>query len=155
MVRSRTRIPPEVRKTVSDFTRKVIGSEIVAKAAPDGYTLLLISTTHSVNPSLLRKLPYDPVKDFAPVTLITATPFMLAALVWQSSTRRLLVIFPLLTASRAAAFTSLSAAVSGSPNSERRPLVTLKFIVDSPLRERGFAAVAWKKVNAVMSLRFD
>ena len=55
----------------------IIGTELVAKSPPDGHTLLLISTTHAVNPALFRKLPYDPIKDFAPVTLITATPFML------------------------------------------------------------------------------
>ena len=57
----------------------IIGSEIVARAAPDGYTLLLISTTHAVNPSLFKKLPYDPVADFAPVTLIDSTPYVLVA----------------------------------------------------------------------------
>ena len=55
----------------------IIGTEIAAKSPPDGYTLLLISTTHAVNPSLFQKLPYDPIRDFAPVTLITSTPFML------------------------------------------------------------------------------
>ena len=55
----------------------IIGTEIVARAAPDGYTLLLISTTHAVNPSLFKKLPYDPVADFAPVTLVASTPFVL------------------------------------------------------------------------------
>ena len=55
----------------------IIGTELVARSPPDGYTLLLISTTHAVNPSLFQKLPYDPIKDFAPVTMITYTPFML------------------------------------------------------------------------------
>jgi tripartite-type tricarboxylate transporter receptor subunit TctC len=55
----------------------IIGTEIAAKSSPDGYTLLLISTTHAVNPSLFSKLPYDPIKDFAPVTMVASTPFML------------------------------------------------------------------------------
>ena len=55
----------------------IVGTQIAAESPPDGYTLLLISTTHAVNPSLFKKLPYDPIKDFAPVTLITSTPFML------------------------------------------------------------------------------
>jgi tripartite-type tricarboxylate transporter receptor subunit TctC len=50
-----------------------IGAEIVAKAPPDGYTLLLASTIHAINPSLYSKLPYDPVRDFTPVALIAAT----------------------------------------------------------------------------------
>ena len=55
----------------------IIGTEIAARSPADGYTLLLISTTHAVNPSLFPKLPYDPVRDFAPVTMLTSTPFML------------------------------------------------------------------------------
>jgi tripartite-type tricarboxylate transporter receptor subunit TctC len=48
----------------------IIGAEAAAKSAPDGYTALVAdSTTLAVNPSLYKKLPYDPVKDFAPVTL--------------------------------------------------------------------------------------
>ncbi|NBR27983.1 MAG: tripartite tricarboxylate transporter substrate binding protein, partial [Betaproteobacteria bacterium] len=56
----------------------IIGTELTAKAPPDGHTLLLISTTHAVNPSLFQNLPYDPIKDFTPVTMVVSTPFMLA-----------------------------------------------------------------------------
>ncbi len=52
----------------------VIGSEIAAQSAPDGYTVLLITTTHTVNPSLIAKLPYDTARDFAPVTLLASQP---------------------------------------------------------------------------------
>ena len=54
----------------------VIGSEALVKSPPDGYTVLLVVNTHVINPLLISKLPYDPVKDFAPVHLagaITAT----------------------------------------------------------------------------------
>src|SRR3954466_5493377 len=44
----------------------IIGSDAVAKAAPDGYTVLLTPTSHTINPALYSKLPYDTVKDFAP-----------------------------------------------------------------------------------------
>jgi tripartite-type tricarboxylate transporter receptor subunit TctC len=55
-----------------------IACEAVAKAAPDGYTVLVTTgTTHSANPSLFRKLPYDPVKDFIPVTPFNLTGFIL------------------------------------------------------------------------------
>ncbi len=55
----------------------IIGTEIVAHAIADGHTLLTVTTTHSINPSVFKKLPYDPIRDFAPVTLIEAAPFML------------------------------------------------------------------------------
>jgi tripartite-type tricarboxylate transporter receptor subunit TctC len=54
----------------------VIGSDLVAKAPADGQTLLMATSSHVVNPSLL-KLPYDPVKDFAGVSLIATSPLML------------------------------------------------------------------------------
>ena len=55
-----------------------IGAEIAARAAPDGYTLLMATnSTHSANPALYAKLPYDPVKDFAPITLTIGTPYVL------------------------------------------------------------------------------
>jgi tripartite-type tricarboxylate transporter receptor subunit TctC len=50
---------------------EIIGTDIVAKANPDGYTLVLVSLRYSVNPSLL-KLPYDPIKDFEPVMMTAA-----------------------------------------------------------------------------------
>lgn len=55
----------------------IIGTEMAAQSVPDGHTLLLISTTHAVNQTLFPKLPYDPLRDFSPITLVTATPFML------------------------------------------------------------------------------
>lgn len=54
-----------------------IGTDAVAKAAPDGYTLLLSSGPFSVNPSLYRKLPFDTIKDFTPIGQIANTPSVL------------------------------------------------------------------------------
>jgi tripartite-type tricarboxylate transporter receptor subunit TctC len=51
-----------------------IGMGAVARAAPDGYTMLLSSSSYVVNPSLYAKAPYDPIKDFAPVTMAAASP---------------------------------------------------------------------------------
>ena len=55
----------------------IIGCDIVAKAQPDGYTVLMMSLTFTVNPSLFKKLPYDTVKDLVPVTMVASAPLML------------------------------------------------------------------------------
>jgi tripartite-type tricarboxylate transporter receptor subunit TctC len=52
----------------------IIGTEIASRANPDGYTLLMITTTFAINPGLRAKLPYDPVKHFAPVTQLNSQP---------------------------------------------------------------------------------
>jgi len=55
-----------------------VGAELAAKAPPDGYTLFLAGVgSHAVNPNLHAKLGYDPVKDFAPVTLLASAPSVL------------------------------------------------------------------------------
>ncbi len=57
----------------------IIGVEQVAKAPADGYTIAIVSGTHTVNPSIRRNMPYDAIKDFAPITLATAQPYLLVA----------------------------------------------------------------------------
>jgi tripartite-type tricarboxylate transporter receptor subunit TctC len=57
----------------------VLGAEITVKAPPDGYTMLIVSATHTVNPSLRKSLPYDTIADFAPITLATAQPYVMLA----------------------------------------------------------------------------
>lgn len=54
-----------------------IGAAFVAKSPPDGYNLLVISSSYTINPGLYKDLPFDPVKDLAPVTLIAEAPFLL------------------------------------------------------------------------------
>lgn len=54
-----------------------IGATAVAKAPPDGYTLLLDATAFTVNPSLFAKLPFDAAKDFAPISLVMQAPLLL------------------------------------------------------------------------------
>ena len=57
----------------------IIGSELVAKAVPDGHTLLIIAAGHTINPSLYPRLPYDTRRDFAPVALIGDGAYVLVA----------------------------------------------------------------------------
>jgi tripartite-type tricarboxylate transporter receptor subunit TctC len=55
----------------------VIGTDLVAKAAPDGYTLLAVAASFSMSPSLHPDLPFDPARDFAPITLLSSLPNIL------------------------------------------------------------------------------
>ena len=55
----------------------MIGSELVAKAPPDGYNLLMAYTSHVTNPSLWTRLPYDTLRDFTPVTMVAQVPSVL------------------------------------------------------------------------------
>ena len=78
-----------------------IGVEIAANAAPDGYTLTLSATaTHALNPSL-RKVPYDPLRDFEAISLIASTPYVL-------------VVHPALAANNAADLINLARAKPGA-----------------------------------------
>jgi tripartite-type tricarboxylate transporter receptor subunit TctC len=55
-----------------------VGANVVAKAAPDGYTLMLSASIHVITPFLNSKIPYDAVKDFAPVSLVAAGPLLVS-----------------------------------------------------------------------------
>src|SRR5688500_15913239 len=55
----------------------LIAFDIVAKANPDGHTLLATSPSFAIQPGLAAKLPYDPIRDFAPITMASAAPYLL------------------------------------------------------------------------------
>jgi tripartite-type tricarboxylate transporter receptor subunit TctC len=55
----------------------IVGTELVAKAAPDGYTLLVVASSITLNPTLHKNLPFDPVRDLAPITQLSAFPNLL------------------------------------------------------------------------------
>ena len=57
----------------------IAGTELVARATPDGYTLMVVASSFSINPALGRKLPYDSIRDFTTVTQLSKFPNMLAA----------------------------------------------------------------------------
>ena len=56
----------------------MIATDIVAKAAPDGYTLLMSTGTHTINPSIFVKRPFDEVRDFTPIVIVSNSPNMIA-----------------------------------------------------------------------------
>jgi len=56
----------------------VVGTEIAAKSPPDGYTMILVSTSFTINASLYPKLPYDTLKDLAAVTMLASGPYLIA-----------------------------------------------------------------------------
>ena len=56
----------------------IVGTELAARAAPDGYTLVLIPSNHTVNASLYTKLPYDSIRDFTPISLAGSSPLVFA-----------------------------------------------------------------------------
>ena len=55
----------------------IVGTEVAARSAPDGYTIILIPSGHAVNVSLYKKLPYDSITDFTPITLVATSPLIL------------------------------------------------------------------------------
>ena len=57
----------------------VIGSSVVAAAPPDGYTLLLVSSTFTINPAIKKNMPFDTVRDFTPIAFIARSPLLVTA----------------------------------------------------------------------------
>ena len=56
---------------------QILGTDIVAKAPPTGYAILLASVTHGINPGLIAKLPYDSLRDFTPISMVATSPNVL------------------------------------------------------------------------------
>jgi len=56
---------------------QILGTDIVAKAPPNGYAILLASVTHGINPGLIAKLPYDSLRDFTPISMVATSPNVL------------------------------------------------------------------------------
>ncbi len=57
----------------------IIGTELAVKAAPDGHTLVLVASSLATNPSLFKQMPYDTLRDLAPISMVGSTPLILAA----------------------------------------------------------------------------
>ena len=65
----------------------MVASEAAARAAPDGYTLIIVATGHALNPHLYAKLPYNTFNDFTPLSLIGTSPNMLLVRATRRSRR--------------------------------------------------------------------
>jgi tripartite-type tricarboxylate transporter receptor subunit TctC len=81
----------------------IIGTELTAKAAPDGHTIAVIAAGHAITPSVIRKLPYDPIKDFAAIGFIGSGAFVL-------------VVNPVFSAKTVSEFVALAKARAGQLN---------------------------------------
>ncbi len=57
----------------------IVGTETVAKSKPDGYTMLVVSSSHAMNPAMYEKMPYDTARDFAPISLLMSGPTLVVA----------------------------------------------------------------------------
>jgi len=107
----------------------VIASSAVAKASPDGHTLLLALSAHSINPIALKQLPYDTFRDFAPVTLLARFPLVIGA---NAAAR----------GSNLREFIGAARAQSGGVNFASPGIGTLSFLVGEEINRRsGLSAV--------------
>jgi tripartite-type tricarboxylate transporter receptor subunit TctC len=107
----------------------VIASSAVAKSTPDGYTLLLALSAHSINPIALKSLPYDTFRDFAPVTLLARFPLVVGA-------------YPAVKGSNLAEFIAAAKADGGNLNFASPGAGTLSFLVGEEISRRsGLKAV--------------
>jgi tripartite-type tricarboxylate transporter receptor subunit TctC len=78
----------------------IIGSDLAAKAPPDGYSIIMVASTHAVVSSLYKSLPYDPIRDFAPIVRVASAP-------------NILVVHPSLAASSVKELVALAKAKPG------------------------------------------
>ena len=126
-----------------------IGQQAVATSAPDGYTIMIHSSSHTVSPSTFAKLPFDTVNDFAAVTPISSTPNVLV----MSPTKNIKTLQELLTAARAKAggmnFASAGQGSATHLNAEKFKLATKIEATNIPFKGSGEA------VTEVISGRVD
>ncbi len=120
----------------------IIGNEAVAKAAPDGYTLLMGLSTLAINPSMYAKLPYDALRDFAPVSQAVSSPNILT--VHPSVPAKTVREFVALARARPGSLTFGSAGMGTSPHLSGELLKTLAKIdiVHVPYKGSGMSIIS-------------
>lgn len=131
-----------------------IAAETVAKASPDGYTVLLGSiTTHGIGPHMYSKLPYDPVKDFAPIALYATMPMLMVA-----NAQLPVKNVPELIALAKAKPNSISFASSGSGGAPHLVGELFKSVTGAPIQHvpyKGSAPGAADVAGGQVQLMFD
>jgi len=135
-----------------------VGAEQVAKSAPDGYTLLMGTVgTHGINQSLYPKLPFDPIKDFAPITLVAGVPNVLVMNPAKAEAERINSVADLIRYAKAHPG-KLNMASSGNGTSihlsgELFKSMTGTFMLHFPYRGSGPALL--DLIGGTMDLMFD
>jgi tripartite-type tricarboxylate transporter receptor subunit TctC len=135
-----------------------VGADVVAKAAPDGYTLVMGTVgTHAINPSLYPKMPYDAAKDFAPVTLVAGVPNVLVVNPAKAASEGIKDVQSLIAYARAHPG-KLNMASSGNGTSihlsgELFKTLTGTYMVHFPYRGSGPALL--DLIGGTMDLMFD
>jgi len=131
----------------------IIATQLVAKAAPDGYTLLMIYTSHAINPSLYAKLPYDSDKNFAPVTLLGQVPLVLV--VPQEFPARTMAEFVAYAKANPGKLNFGSAAIGGASHLGGELLNTMAGVDIQHVPYKGGAAAAMDLASGRLSMVLD
>ncbi len=130
----------------------VIGTDLAAKAAPDGYTILIATPTFTVNPSLMAKLPYDALKDFVPISLIATAPHLVA--VNPSLPAKTVQELVALAKTRAEPLTFSSGSTGGSSHLAGELFNAMAGINMTHVPYRGTGEAATAVMGGVVSLAF-
>jgi tripartite-type tricarboxylate transporter receptor subunit TctC len=135
-----------------------VGADLVAKSAPDGYTLLMGTVgTHAINPSLYPKMPYDAARDFVPITLVAGVPNVLVMNPARAAAARITDVRSLIAYARANPG-KLNMASSGNGTSihlsgELFKSMTGTYMVHFPYKGSGPALL--DLIGGTMDLMFD
>jgi len=131
----------------------MIGAEVTVRAAPDGYTLLMVPVTYAVTPSLYRKMNYDAVKDLAPVAQVAAAPFILV--VHPTLPVKTVKDLIVLARSRPGQLNYASASTGGMPHLAGELFNTMTGVKMAHIPYKGAAPATTDLLSGQVSLMFN
>ncbi len=131
----------------------MIGIEAVARSAPDGYTLLMTASTLALNSVLFKKVPYDPVRDFAPITLTATAPNVL--LVHPSVPAQSLAEFIALARAKPGALSYGTPGIGTSPHLSMELLKSMAGIDLQHVPYKGTAAAVTDVIGGQIAATFS